>query len=63
MSTKETDPIEYLNKLVDAQGVACSTVSDGHVLIFTRTFLRDLVEKNADKEKLVIFVKRPEFKN
>jgi hypothetical protein len=58
-----SDAIDFFKKLVETQGVACSTVNDGHVLMFKRSFLQDLIDKNLDKEELVIFIKRPDFKD
>lgn len=54
---------EFLVKLVETQGAVCSTVKDGHVLIFKRSFLQEMLDKNAGKDTLAIFVKRPDFKN
>lgn len=49
---------EYLLTLAKAQGVACATVKDGHVLVFQRDHLKRIAE-GGDSETLVIFVKRP----
>lgn len=64
MSNKEQkDAVEYFSKLCDVQGASCLTVEDGHILMFKRSFLQELIDKNPDKEKVVIYLKRPEFKN
>ena len=55
--------LEFFQALVETQGVACTTVSDGHVLMFKRSFLQAMLDKDADKEKFIIFVKRPDFKD
>ncbi len=52
--------IEFLLELVKLNGVACSTVKDGHVLVFKREFLQNLLDGNGNKE-FAIFVKRPDF--
>lgn len=54
--------IQFMMGEVDRVGAAASTVKDGHILIFSRQYLKDLLEKNAS-EKLIVFVKRPDFKN
>ena len=63
MSNKNKDAFEYLSKVLDAQGVACSTVSDGHVLMFKRSTLQGLLDKHPENDKFVIFVKRQDFEN
>ena len=63
MANDKDDGIEFFQTLVETQGVACSTVSDGHVLMFKRSFLQAMLDKNADQEKFIIFVKRPDFKD
>lgn len=67
MSAKDApdDIASFLLKSAEISGVACSTVSDGHVLVFTRQALVDLLDKAAanNDEKIVIFLKRPDFKN
>lgn len=52
---------EFLLEMAKNQGgVACATVKDGHVLIFTRQTLLNLVEKcnQNDSEQIVVFVKK-----
>lgn len=61
--TKTNDPLEYFKDLVDMQGCAASTVKDGHVLMFTRKFLQEILDKNPGQEKIILFVKRPDFKD
>lgn len=53
---------DWINKIADVQGVACLTVSDGHVLLFKRSCLQSIMDQNPDKEKILIFIKRPDFK-
>ena len=45
MTDKKDDGIEFFQTLVETQGVACSTVSDGHVLMFKRKFLQAMQQK------------------
>lgn len=65
MSTKSSDGIEYLLELADKTGVACSSVKDGHILIFTKSHLEQLLQKvvESGQNNCVVFVKRPDFKN
>lgn len=58
-----SDEIDFLMKMCESQGVGCSTVKDGHVLVFKRSFLKELVSKHEDQENLIIFVKRQDFNN
>jgi hypothetical protein len=64
MSTK-AEGADFLMELADKTGVACSTVKDGHVLIFTKKHLEGLLEKinESGQDKCVVFVQRPDFKN
>lgn len=62
MSKSEDDMIELFKQTVDTQGVACSTVKDGHLLMFKRATLQKFLDDNAGDE-LIIFIKRPDFKN
>lgn len=55
--------VEFFNAIVDVNGVACSTVSDGHVLQFKTSWLKSILEQYGSKEKITIFIKRPDFKN
>ncbi len=55
--------IDFLLETVEQEGVACSTVADGHVFIFKRNHLVDLLEKNPGSGNVVIFVKKRDFKN
>lgn len=48
-----------MNELTSKQGVACSTVSNGHILMFRRDFLRAILDKHPDKEQFTIFIQRP----
>lgn len=61
--TKEKDAAEYLLKSLETQGVACSTVKDGHILMFKRAALQSMLDGYPDNDKFVIFVKRQDFEN
>lgn len=53
-----SDEVEYLRELAQRRGVACATVSDGHILYFKMAYLKQIVEQLGDKEEFVIFVQR-----
>lgn len=59
MSIKTDDATEFLLEAAEANGVACATVTDGHVLVFKRTKLEEVLKTTGDRETVVIFVKRP----
>jgi hypothetical protein len=61
--SSEDNAIEFMLKTLELQGAAISTVSDGHVIMFKKNYLLELLKQNPESEKLVIFLKRPEFKN
>lgn len=54
--------IEFFTEIAERNGVACSTVTDGHVLLFDRAFMQKIINQN-DEDKIMIFIKRPDFKN
>ena len=53
---------QYALKIMEIEGVACSTVDDGHVLMFKREFLENTLAKYPDSKEIFIFVQRPDFK-
>ena len=57
------DAAEFFVKMVETQGVAVSTVSDGHVMMFKRAWLQNLLDQYPDREQISIFIKRPDFKS
>jgi hypothetical protein len=63
MSVKEDVGPKHLLEAADADGIACATVKDGHVLVLTRKHLEDLLAtmKEAKQDKCILFVKRPDF--
>ena len=64
MSTK-ADGADFLLELAEKTGIACSTVKDGHVLIFTKNHLEGLLKaiNDSGQDKCVVFVKRPDFQH
>jgi len=65
MSLKKEVGVDFLIDAAEKEGVACSTVSDGHVLVFKKSCLESLLKMMADKgtDSCVVFVKRQEFLN
>lgn len=60
MSIIAKDEIEYMMENVETNGVACSTVKDGHVIVFKKDKLLNIIN-NSDNETIVFFIKRPDF--
>jgi hypothetical protein len=52
--------IDFFLKMMETQGVAVSTVKDGHLIMFKRTWLEDLLKAHPNPE-ITIFIKRPDF--
>lgn len=68
MSNKvdDTNPAEYLMEMAKHQGgVACATTKDGHVLVFSRQSLVNLLAQCDERQsdKVVVFVKRQDMAN
>ena len=59
----KNDAIDFFKEIFQRQGVAVSTVSDGHILMFKREWLQSLLDNHPDKKELLIMIKRPDFKN
>jgi hypothetical protein len=61
MPTKKDDGADMAAQrmlaALEKDGVAVSSVSDGHVLLFKRSKLQDILAKTVGKELLTIFVK------
>jgi hypothetical protein len=55
--------IDFMSEMTDRMGVACATVSDGHVITFKTSWLKDLLAKYGNEEKICLCIKRPDFKN
>lgn len=60
---EKKDYVEYFAEHADKFGAACSTVKDGHVLLFKLDFLQKLLDDHPDQNQILIFLKRPDFKN
>ena len=63
MIDEKDDGIDFFSTLIEKQGIAVSSVSDGHIFGFTRKHLQAMLDQFPDKETFVVFVKKPEFKN
>lgn len=65
MAVKTDDPTGFMVEQAEKQGISCTTVKDGHVLIFTQSHLEKILEtlKASGKDKCVVFVQRPDFNN
>lgn len=65
MSVKTEGGIDFLLKTVETEGIACSTVSDGHLLVFTKKRLEAIIAAIDAKgtDRAIVFVKRPDFKD
>jgi hypothetical protein len=63
MTIKSTET-EYMWELARTQGVACSTVSDGHVIILSKQTLMNLLARASESKEgaCVLFIKRPDMK-
>jgi hypothetical protein len=49
---------DYVETQLASHGVACVTVSDGHVLVFELATLEALTERAREAGRVVVFVKR-----
>ena len=63
--TTKTDAIDFLMKTAETQGVAVTSVTDGHVMVFTKAHLEMFLKQVNDsgKDRLVVFIKQPTFNN
>lgn len=61
MTVKSDDGIDYLMELAEQQGVACTSVTDGHILVFTKRQIEAILFKinETNQDKCVVFVQRP----
>ncbi len=62
---KPNAAVDYFATLAETQGVAVSSVKDGHVLMFKTSWLKQLLEglEKSGQEKCLILIKQPEFKD
>lgn len=59
-TVKSDDPADFMFELVKKSGVACTTVSDGHVILIAKDRLKELLAsvEAQGSEHCVIFIKR-----
>ena len=60
----DNDPGSYLAEMAKHQGgVACATVKDGHILLFSKEALQRLIAQCDEKgsDKVIVFVKRADM--
>jgi len=57
--------VNYLLEAAEKQGIACSTVKDGHVFVLTKLHLLAILSAMDEKktDKAVLFVKKPGLLN
>jgi len=60
MPSKNAD-VESLMNDAEENGVACRSVDDGHILVFTKRQVEAILSKmiETDQEKCVVFIKKP----
>ena len=60
-----SDAAQLLLDIADKEGVAVSTVANGHILVFTVKQLNALIAaaQDAETDKVTVFVKRNDFLN
>jgi hypothetical protein len=61
MSDKDdplTATVEVLKHSVETTGAGVVTVSEGHILMFSRAKLQDMLD-STDSDTILIFLKRP----
>jgi hypothetical protein len=63
MNDDQDSKIKRAVETAKLAGVSATTVEDGHVLIFTRQKLEELLEaaKSTEREMVIVVVKRPDF--
>jgi hypothetical protein len=62
-NNNDDNALDFFNELIDTQGVAVTTVSDGHVFGFMRKTLQAMLDQHPGQEKFIVFVKNKEFKD
>jgi hypothetical protein len=63
MKDETKEAVDFMLEMLERKGAAVSTVKDGHVILFKRSFLEELLAKKPEQERFMIFLQRPEFKN
>ncbi len=63
MSDEYDLKIKQAVEVAKLEGVSASTVKEGHVLIFTKSKLEELLAAadSTDRKMVIILVKRPDF--
>ena len=60
--SSEEDKKEAVKRLFDQlenDGVAVGTVTNGHILMFKRASLQEILDKYPDQKQFTIFVQKP----
>lgn len=63
---KTEEGADYLMEMARVGGgVACATVDDGHVLVFSKEALANLLQQatNNGKDQVIVFIKRRDMSN
>jgi hypothetical protein len=58
----EKKAAKHLLDVMELQGISCATVSNGHLIMFKRTWLQALLDQHPGKESISMFLERPDFK-
>lgn len=58
-----SEAVDYINVMVKNQGATCTSVKDGHIFVFKKSFLKDLLDKQLTDDNIVIFIQKPKFEN
>jgi hypothetical protein len=63
MSEDKKDKIDFFVDEMKRVGAAVYTVDDGHVLLFKREWIEELLKAHPDKKEFAIFLQRRKFSN
>lgn len=65
MSDEQDSKIKQAVETAKLNGAAAVTVDDGHVLIFTKSKLQELLAaaESTSREMVIVVVKRPDFES
>jgi len=64
--SKKTDPVDAVKFIMEMakhqNGVACSKVDDGYIIVFSKEMLENLLKQTEEKntDKIVVFIKQSE---
>jgi hypothetical protein len=53
------DAVDFTIEVYDINGVVCSTVKDGHIIMIRKSMLPKLIEAAKNKKDVVLYNKRP----